>query len=163
MSQDSTQPEHELKSLDEFIPYKLAVVGNRVGQAIGRLFEQKFNVQIPEWRVLMALHSYGTSSFYEVVERTSMDKARASRAQRRLIDLGLVSGREDPNDARKLILQLTDKGRQMCQSIIPEARYTESWLLEVLTDQERNELDRILGKLYQRSHDLKAAVQADDF
>ncbi len=38
-------------SLDDFIPYKLSVVANRVSQSIGRLFETRFNLQVPEWRI----------------------------------------------------------------------------------------------------------------
>jgi hypothetical protein len=77
-------------SLEDFIPYKLAVVANRVSQSIGHLFETQFNLQMPEWRILMALYAYGDLAFNEVVDRTSMDKARVSRAQRRLVDLNMI-------------------------------------------------------------------------
>ena len=87
--------------LEDFIPYKLAVVANRVSQSIGHLFETQFNLQMPEWRILMALYAYGDLVFNEVVERTSMDKARVSRANRRLIDLGLIGTIDDPKDGRK--------------------------------------------------------------
>ena len=79
---DTTQPSASDKlDLQEFIPYKLAVAANRVSQSIGSLFEQKFGLQIPEWRILMTLHSYGPLAPNEVVEHTSMDKGRVSRAQ----------------------------------------------------------------------------------
>ncbi len=34
--------------LQDFIPYKLAVVANRLSQSIGSLFEQRFGIQIPD-------------------------------------------------------------------------------------------------------------------
>jgi DNA-binding MarR family transcriptional regulator len=153
-------PIPHLGSLEEFIPYKLAVVANRVSQSIGRLFETRFNLQIPEWRILMALFAYGDLAFFDVVERTSMDKARVSRAQRRLIDLGLVSGAGDPKDGRKVILSLTMKGRDMCVAIAPQARTMEAWFLDVLSAQERRELDLILDKLFARSQQLKSRTEA---
>ena len=61
--------------LEDFIPFKLAVVANRVSQSIGHLFQTQYNLQMPEWRILMALYAYGDLLFTEVVERTSMDKA----------------------------------------------------------------------------------------
>ncbi len=64
--------------LEDFIPHKLSVVANRVSQSIGRLFETRFNVQIPEWRIIMALYAYNDLLFNEVVDRTSMDKARVA-------------------------------------------------------------------------------------
>ena len=140
--------------LDEFIPYKLAVVANRLSQSIGQLFESEFDIQIPEWRILMALYAYRSLVFNEVVDRTSMDKARVSRAQKRLADVGLIATTSDPGDRRKLILALTAKGRKMCTDILPKAAEREHWFLQVLTHTEHRQLDVILDKLMQRSQEL---------
>jgi DNA-binding MarR family transcriptional regulator len=137
--------------LEDFIPYKLAVVANRVSQSIGRLFETQFNIQVPEWRILMALYAYDDLVFNEVVDRTSMDKARVSRAQRRLVDLDLINSVIDPLDGRKVILSLTTKGEKMCADILPEAAEREAWYLSALEDHEHRQLDVILDKLMKRS------------
>ncbi len=139
--------------LQEFIPYKLAVVANRLSQSIGALFEQRYGIQIPEWRLLMALHSCGPLAPNEVVEHTSMDKVRVSRAQRRLVELGLVAVRDDPRDGRRLVLFLTRKGAGMCAAIIPAARETEAWFLSVLPARERQALDKALTRLLARSRE----------
>jgi DNA-binding MarR family transcriptional regulator len=83
-----------------------------------------------------------------------MDKTRVSRAQRRLVDLGLIVSSNDPGDKRKLILTLTPKGRKMCTDILPKAAQREHWFLTVLTHAEHRQLDVILDKLMQRSHEL---------
>jgi DNA-binding MarR family transcriptional regulator len=140
--------------LEDFIPYKLSVVANRVSQSIGRLFETRFNIQIPEWRIIMALYAYNDLVFYEVVEQTSMDKARVSRAQRRLVDLGLIETFGDPEDGRKVILSLTATGVEICEKILPEAAKREEWFLSVLDDHEHQQLDIILDKLMRRSQEL---------
>jgi DNA-binding MarR family transcriptional regulator len=147
--------------LQEFIPYKLAVVANRLSQSIGSLFEEKYGIQIPEWRILMALHSCGPLAPNEVVEHTSMDKGRVSRAQRRLAELGLVSVSNDPRDGRRLVLFLTRKGAGMCAAIIPAARETEAWFLSVLPAGERRVLDKALSRLLMRSRELRRS-DADD-
>lgn len=139
--------------LEDFIPYKMSVVANRVSQAIGRLFETKFNIQVPEWRILMALYAYDALVFNEVVDRTSMDKARVSRAQRRLVDLGMISSVNDPTDGRKVILALTEKGEKMCGDILPEAARREAWYLAALDEDEQRQLDVILDKLMKRSQE----------
>lgn len=142
-------------SLQEFTPYKLAVVANRLSQAIGSLFEKQHGIQIPEWRILMALHSCGPLAPNEVVEHTSMDKGRVSRAQRRLVELDLVAVRDDPRDGRRLVLFLTRKGAGMCAAIIPAARETEAWFLSVLPAGERQALDRALSRLLARSRERR--------
>ncbi len=40
---------------DEVLQFQLAVVANRVSQAIVRLIETGFSLHIPEWRVLANL------------------------------------------------------------------------------------------------------------
>lgn len=142
--------------LQEFIPYKLAVVANRLSQSIGSLFEERFGIQIPEWRILMALHAHGSMAPNEVVEQTSMDKARVSRAQRRLVELGLVVVSEDPRDRRRLMLFLTRKGSDICRAIIPQARRMEEWFLAVLDPHEQRALDQVLSRLLERSLELRS-------
>ena len=137
--------------LEDFIPYKMSVVANRVSQSVGRLFETQFNIQIPEWRILMVLYAYRSLVFTEVVERTSMDKARVSRAQRRLVDLGMINSVTDPEDGRRVILSITKEGTKMCGDIIPHAASTEAWFLAALDEEEHRQLDRILDKLMARS------------
>lgn len=137
--------------LEDFIPYKLSVVANRVSQSIGKLFETKFNIQMPEWRIIMALYTYGDLVFHEVVDRTSMDKARVSRAQRRLVDLGMIATAPDPDDGRRLLMSITDTGARLCAQILPEAAAREAWYLAALTDDEHRQLDLILDKLMVRS------------
>ncbi|MGE5118419.1 MAG: MarR family winged helix-turn-helix transcriptional regulator [Betaproteobacteria bacterium] len=137
--------------LEDFIPYKLAVVANRVSQSIGHLFETQFNLQMPEWRILMALYAYKDLVFAELVERTSMDKARVSRANRRLVDLGLIDTVGDPKDGRRVILSLTPAGEKICAEILPEAAAKEAWFLAALDDEEHRQLDVILDKLMKRS------------
>ena len=137
--------------LEDFLPHKLAVVANRVSQSIGRLFETRFNIQIPEWRILMALYAYNDLVFNEVVERTSMDKARVSRAQRRLVDLKMITVESNPNDGRKIFLSITRDGAKICKAILPEAARTQAWFLEGLTDEEQMQLETILNKLMARS------------
>ncbi len=137
--------------LEDFIPFKLAVVANRVSQSIGHLFETRFDLQIPEWRILMALYAYGRLPFHELVERTSMDKARVSRAQRRLVDLRMIETEIDPSDGRKLLLTITAEGARICTRILPEAAAREAWYLAALTEDEHRQFDVILDKLMLRS------------
>ena len=140
--------------LDEFIPYKLAIVANRMSQSIDRLFETRLNIRMPEWRIMMALNACGGLMFSEVVHRTRMDKARVSRAQRRLVDLELVNSVNDPADGRKVILSLTPKGQKMCASVVPQVAERQAWYLAALDDHEHRQLHMILDKLMRRSQEI---------
>ena len=140
--------------LIDFFPYQLSVVANRVSQSIAKIFKEKFDLQIPEWRILVTLYSVDEMSFTEVTDRTSMDKTRVSRAQRRMIDLGLIEAAIDEEDKRKVNLSLTEKGREICREIIPEAKARDAWLQEVITPEEQKQLEGIMSKLFARTQEL---------
>lgn len=140
--------------LKTFLPFELAVVANRVSRMVGKIFDERFELQIPEWRILVVLDYHGPLAPNDVTAHTSMDKARVSRAQRRLADLGMVTIVDDPEDGRRKVIQLSDKGRDMCQQIVPEAKAREKWLLESLTPAEQVALETILTKLHERTEDF---------
>ncbi len=140
--------------LIDFFPYQLSVVANRVSQSIAKIFKEKFDLQIPEWRILVTLYSVDEMSFTDVTDKTSMDKTRVSRAQRRMIDLGLIEAAIDKEDKRKVNLSLTEKGREICREIIPEAKARDAWLQEVITPEEQKQLEGIMAKLFARTQEL---------
>src|SRR5215470_16697842 len=72
--------EHERLDLDRFVPYRLSVLTNRVSSAIARHYSDRFDLSIPEWRVMAVLGQTPGLSAREVAARTAMDKVQVSRA-----------------------------------------------------------------------------------
>lgn len=140
--------------LKTFLPFELAVVANRVSRMVGRIFDERFGLQIPEWRILVALDHHGPMAPNDISANTSMDKARVSRAQKRLADLDLVDIVDDPEDGRRKVLKLKSKGQKICKEIVPEAIEREGWLLEALTAAEQVALQSILAKLHDRTEEI---------
>ncbi len=141
--------------LNTFFPFELAVIANRVSRMVGKIIEERFDLQIPEWRILVVLDYHGPLAPNDIVEQTSMDKARVSRAQKRLADLALVIIVDDPEDGRRKVLQLSEKGRHICEQIVPEAKSREEWLLEVLSPAEKVAMETILNKIHARTELLE--------
>ncbi|MEM7378197.1 MAG: MarR family transcriptional regulator [Pseudomonadota bacterium] len=147
--------------LHEFVPYQLSVTAGRMTQAINGLFERKYQFQIPEWRILMTLAENGALSAHEVADKSSMDRARVSRAQRRMADLELITVTIDDADRRRTILDLTEKGWGIVETIVPDADRTGEWLLDGLSDEERTQLNSLLTKLLRRTDELPDQGFAD--
>jgi len=80
-----------------------------------------------------------------------MDKVAVSRAVTKLIKSGVIDRRFADVDRRRSILNLSDKGRAVHDEIAPLALQMEADLLEDLTDEERDVLDRVIDKLYAKS------------
>lgn len=70
--------------LDDFIPYRLSVLSNRISRSVAALYAERFGLTIPEWRVMAVLGLEETRAgcvcANTVAERTEMDKVQVSRA-----------------------------------------------------------------------------------
>jgi DNA-binding MarR family transcriptional regulator len=133
--------------LAHFVPYRLSVLTNRVSSAIARTYSERFDLTIPEWRVMAVLGGVDGLSAGEVAQRTAMDKVQVSRAIARLVESKRVQRVVDADDGRVARLSLTPKGRGIYDDIVPLALGLEDLLLEALTPSERAKLDEIMTKL----------------
>jgi DNA-binding MarR family transcriptional regulator len=73
---------------------------------------------------------------------------------------GVAERRPDPSDRRLSRVWLTDKGRQLVQSLLPTHAEHVSELMSGLDAGERRELRRLLGKLRDSLHARNATKQA---
>jgi DNA-binding MarR family transcriptional regulator len=134
--------------LDNFLPFQLAVVANKVSQTIAKIFEEEFALHIPEWRILATLLYHSPVSSQVLVQRTAMDPARVSRAQTRLADLGLIDVQQDPDDKRRVLITLTQRGRKIISETLPRAIEAEQEIFGSLSNSERASLEGALDKLF---------------
>lgn len=134
-------------NLDTFLPYRLSVLSNRVSDAIARQYSERFDLSIPEWRIIAVLGQAPNLSAREVARRTAMDKVQVSRGVTSLVAARRVARSEDVDDARISRLSLTAKGRAIYDEVAPLALRLESLLLSSLSAQERNTLETLMHKL----------------
>lgn len=144
--------------LERFVPYRLSVLSNTVSRAIARIYAERFDLTIPEWRVMAQLGRHGRLSAGEIVGLTAMDKVRVSRAAARLVASGRIAADADTADRRRQLLMLTSAGRRIYREIVPLALDREERLLEVLDAGERQSLDRLLAKLQAKAAELAPAA-----
>lgn len=133
--------------LEDFLPYRLSVLSNRVSRAIAARYANAFALTIPEWRVIAVLGRMPGQSATSIAEATEMDKVAVSRAIARLIAARRVASETDPSDGRRQILQLSGTGEILHAKIAPMALAAERKLLAALSTRERGELDRLLERL----------------
>lgn len=136
--------------LEEFVPYRLAVLADRVSRALGETYRSRFGVSIPEWRVLAHLGPDGPLSAGEISARTRMEKPRVTRTLQRMTDKGLIERETDPNDQRVAVIRLSEQGADLYTRIAPLALRWEEQLLEGLSADERAALRRLLDRLDER-------------
>jgi DNA-binding MarR family transcriptional regulator len=137
--------------------YQLALIANRSSRHVAQLFEQSFSLQVTDWRVIALLVGEDYLPFKDIVERTGMEKSRISRAHVRLQKAGLIQVAEGPFDKRTLVIKLTPKGTEVMQKLLPQANTFNNWLLEALSEEEKNSFNSILMKLRERVKNIDLA------
>jgi DNA-binding MarR family transcriptional regulator len=138
-------------NLQQFLPYRLAVLAEAVSQAVASVYRERFGLTRDEWRVLAALADCGTVKTTRVIEHTTLEKMQVSRAVARLEAAGLITRLPDPDDGRGWLLQLQPAGRALYRRIVPLVQAREAFLLEGLDEQERALLDRALATMLARA------------
>jgi DNA-binding MarR family transcriptional regulator len=144
----------ELLVLEDFLPYRLSILSNRVSRAIAKRYVRTFDLTIPEWRIIAVLGRRPGLTAKEIAEATEMDKVAVSRAVARLAAAKRVAARPDSDDARRQLLALTALGESVHARIAPIALASERRLLSALDARERAQLDVLLDRLLEAAKGL---------
>ncbi len=143
--------------LRRFFPYRISRFYAAVSKSLAYRYRDELGLSVPEWRTLAVLGSEGSKSASQVGMDTDMDKVQVSRAVTRLKQKGMISRGTDPQDRRRSVLELTDKGREAYNMVVPRALAYEQEMLEVLSPEEEREFWRLVEKLQTRAQELKKA------
>lgn len=142
---------HRELILEEFLPYRLAILSHAVSTSIARAYNRRFSLTIPEWRVIAILGRFPGLSAAEVAERTMLDKVAVSRAVTKLIRTGRVDREFADADRRRSILNLSAEGQKVHDEIAPLALGIEDDLLDGLSDKQIETLSDVIERLLQRA------------
>lgn len=139
-------PGHRFR-LDDFLPYRLNELAARVSRSLAQVYAERFELTIPQWRIVATLQAQPGLTARDVARRTGLDKVSTSRALAGLVERSLVLRRASARDARASELRLSARGARLFQRIAPLALAWEQDLLAPLGTAERRQLRRLLDKL----------------
>jgi DNA-binding MarR family transcriptional regulator len=147
----------ELK-LEEFLPYRLNVVASLVSQALSRIYSERYDIGVPEWRVLVTLGQYGVMTGKAVGAHSHMHKTKVSRAVALLERRKLIARRSNREDLREAFLSLTPAGRAIYDDLAPFALDFARDLTAAIDPADLPAFDRALQRLTERSTRLTAEL-----
>jgi DNA-binding MarR family transcriptional regulator len=145
---------NDVLTLEDFLPYRLSITSHTVSTNIARVYEKRFGVSIPEWRVIAILGRFPGLSAVEVADRTLMDKVAVSRAVTKLIKNGRIDREFADADRRRSILNLSEQGRQVHNEIAPLALQFEQELLQDISDEDFQVFNKVLEQLLEKARQL---------
>jgi DNA-binding MarR family transcriptional regulator len=135
--------------LQDYLPYRLSVAANAVSKLIARAYEDRFDLKIPEWRLIAVLAEEGPLTPQALCERTIMDKVTVTRAAQGLLKRSLIKREPNSSDGRSHRLVLTASGERLYGQIAPLALEYEAQLLAGVEQREIKTLEHQLRQLEQ--------------
>ena len=148
--------------LFRFAPFRLNRLAAEVSSALSSEYQQRYGLDIPEWRVLATLgfRNDACSAQY-IADCTRTHKSTISRAVTALMERQLVERVENEEDRREFRLRMTRKGDALYEQLIPRLLRKEQEILSCLSAREQKDLAAMLGKI-ERSLDLvQTSSEAD--
>jgi DNA-binding MarR family transcriptional regulator len=159
---EPTVPADAPLRLEQFLPYRLNVVASLVSQALSRIYAERYQIGVPEWRVLVTLGQFGVMTGKAVGAHSHMHKTKVSRAVALLEARKLVARRANHEDMREAFLSLTPAGRAIYQEIAPIALSFAERFTDGIDPADRAAFDRVLAKLTERAQALVVETQNGD-
>jgi DNA-binding MarR family transcriptional regulator len=134
-------------TLASFLPYRLNVAAALVSQGLSRIYSQRYDIGIPEWRVLATLGEFGQMTAKAVGQHSHMHKTKVSRAVAVLEGRGWVTRQANEQDMREAFLTLTPKGRAVYDDLVPVALDFQRRLDDVIGGRDLVAFERALDRL----------------
>lgn len=144
--------------LNDYIPCQLATLTQSIMRSVASLFEGRYGISLPEWKVLAIIRDKPGLSAVAVARLAQMDTVAVSRAVTKLLDRGWVLRELDSEDRRRSVLDVSAEGRELHDQIAPLASKLEASLLEELSEEEQ----RVFAKAIRVLHS-KAKLFTDDY
>mgnify|MGYP001415261777 FL=1 len=122
----------------------------RAHQRASAIFEQvmdAFDVTPVQYAALAKLHDLGPTSQNQLGRMVGIDPATMFGVAGRLARRGLVSPAVDPNDARLVLLSLTDAGRETVEAMKARGAEVTARTLEPLSGEEAETLLALLARI----------------
>ncbi|TMO28318.1 MULTISPECIES: MarR family winged helix-turn-helix transcriptional regulator [Pseudoalteromonas] len=130
-----TTEREQILDLQQFLPYSLTNIAMQMSEQFSELYQQQFNLTVPQWRVIANLAQYGECSAKELCDMAQMDKSTVSRAVKSLLSRELIVAKANPTDKRASLLSLSAGGIALHEQIVPLANEWQARLVSGLDSQ----------------------------
>lgn len=159
--QNASRKERRL-DLFRFVPFRLNRLAAEVSAALAGEYQERYGLDIPEWRVLATLgfRNDACSAQY-IADCTRTHKSTISRAVTSLMERQLVERVENQDDRREFRLRMTKKGDALYEQLIPRLLRREQEILSCLSAREQKDLAALLGKVEQSLDLVQTSREAD--
>lgn len=119
---------------------------NRIRTNVRGIAAEKFGITVEQFHILRHIRK-GHGSVSELAEAKGISRPAISQAVELLVNRGLVTRRQNPEDRRFVQLELTENGEQLLSAIFRENRAWMEGKLSVLTPEQMTQIIAALDVL----------------
>ncbi|MBK6339332.1 MAG: winged helix-turn-helix transcriptional regulator [Bacteroidetes bacterium] len=114
-----------------------------------RLNNLNIDITVDQWVIILELSRHKDLAQNEIAKKTNKDAPTVNRIIEILLKKELVSKNNNSIDKRKSVICLSNKGKKMIEKINPEIIKFRNDGWKNLSDQDLNDLKRIMQTIYQ--------------
>jgi DNA-binding MarR family transcriptional regulator len=115
------------------------------------LFAKEKNYSIAQLNAMFRIHHKGACGVSDLGEEMGVTSAAASQLLEKLVQGGLASRAEDPQDRRNKVVMLTDAGEQIVQESMAARQGWLVRLVELLSPSEQEQVNAALQLLIEKT------------
>jgi DNA-binding MarR family transcriptional regulator len=134
--------------LSSFLPYRLAVLSERVSRRLSVEYERTHGLTVAEWRVLAHLSRCGPVSIRDIHNCVNLEKPRVSRAVGRLEETGLVQKLPAERDGRLVAISLTEAGQSVLAELVPTVQSIEQRLRGAVGAEDLKTFFKVMERMH---------------
>lgn len=139
---------HDARDLFSFQLQRLAALSSRIAfLSIG----PRYGLTVREWRALAVLDYLKEAPLQLLANHSGLLKSQMSRVVSGLIERGLISRSENPEDGRSILLRLTGEGRAIVAQILTDSEHRNEMMLSSLSPEDRRHLQASLQAVFKSS------------
>ena len=116
-----------------------------INNKIGKDFREK-GITVSQFSVLDVLYTKGEMRVCELIEKALSTSGNITVVIKNMEQKGWLYKKTCPTDKRAFLVGLTDEGKKLFESLLPEHRNEIKNTYSILSSEEKQELIRILKK-----------------
>lgn len=110
-------------------------------------FSKEEDMTLKEWSVLLRIRFTGTSTQHDLVKLFKVSGAYVAKLLRKFEEKDYIARKENPENRRKKIVMLTEKGIEKTDELIEIIEKWESEITSDISEDELKTLKKILFKI----------------
>ena len=131
---------------DNFLPYLITRLAWELNSDLVEKLRRQ-DINLARWRILAVLAMGDGLTITEIIERAMMQQSALSRVLMKMEDEGLVTRTTRSEDARYVEVFLTDKGRDLFETLDPVVRRRQERLLAGFSPEETEAAFALMRRL----------------